>query len=181
MYGNDRQETNMRERRTSQQPIQTQSNATLSNNELDYKSYILYVIPGDKSSQQAQRMAAKFNDIQISNIFTIPPAKRPKWLNGAPILVNVQKNQAHRGSKALEELQKINQEFLGASRRPGIGFDATISYEETTSSNPTRSSHSGCSIVPMLDDESKYTNGKKLKESDITLYADRRAKEGRSE
>lgn len=171
MYGNSGSQN------ANQHPPRTQSaqGGSLSKNELDFKTYVLYVIPGDDSSQQALEIAAKFNDIQISNVLTVPPAKRPRWLNGAPILVNIRENKAHRGSEALRELKKITAELLGESGSPGIGYDSTIEYDSTTSTNTTRSTNAGCSIVPMLDDERKYTNRGKLKDNEINLYANSRA------
>ncbi len=151
---------------------------SISNNELDFKTYVLYVIPGDDASEKAQQMAAKYNDIQISNILTIPPAKRPTWLTGAPILVNMKQNQAHKGSQALKELQEMSKTIIGGdSGLAGIGYDSTLGYDSEIghSESITRSKTSGCEIVPMLDDERRYTNSGRLKDTDINSYAEKRS------
>lgn len=132
---------------------QVGSSRTLSANEIDYKSHVLYVIPGDNASQRALVMAARSNNIQITNIHTIHPSKRPSWLNGAPILINVQTQQVFKGSHAIKQISDLCETVLnGADNRSGIGYDFNT-YEQTTNT-----CSSGCNIVPILDDESRYSN-----------------------
>lgn len=142
----------------------------LSMKEEDYKTYVLYVIPGDKSSQLAQELASQSNEIQIVNIMMIKQMQLPKWLNGAPTLQNIQTNDVFKGSKALQQLKSLSMNTLQpVENRIGIGYD----FDTFQSTSKTCSS--GTKIVPMLDDEKLYSNNKpKPTESDINRIIDAR-------
>jgi hypothetical protein len=147
----------------------------LSNDEFDYKTHVLYVIPGNKASQIAQEMAAKSNDIQITNILTIAPSKRPPWLNGAPTLIDIRTQQLFKGSQALKTMEELStQTITGANSRIGIGYDFD------TFQSTAKTCSSGCEIVPMLDDENKYSNKTpKVNETSITRMMEARSTDPR--
>ena len=160
--------TGMSQPRNAMYPNPSQ-NQQISNNEMDYKNFTLYVIPGDGPSQRATEIAAKYSDVQIKNIYQIPMNQRPPWLTGAPILLERQTNKAYPGSSAIRKLESLHQEDevgIASYSQAGIGY-AIESNMDT--------SHS--SIVPILDDESRYGNGK-LQEKDKEAYEKVREKSG---
>jgi hypothetical protein len=144
----------------------------MSHDPMSFKSYILYVIPEDRLSQRAQEIAAKFNDVHVQNILQIPPQRRPAWLNGAPILVSLQTNKAYKGTQAFHELNRFTQ-GQDFQNRAGKGYD------NRTGHSTERTCSSGCEIVPLLDDDSKYLKSGKLTDDDINAYLSRRERSGK--
>lgn len=69
--------------------------------------YILYVLPNDNNSIRALQRVPEKARVFVQNIAKIPSAKRPEWLNGAPILVNHRKRIIFKGVKRVcNELDK---------------------------------------------------------------------------
>lgn len=145
---------------------------SLSTDPMSFKSYILYVIPNNQLSQRAQEIAAKFNDVHIQNILQIPRDRRPSWLNGAPILVSLETNKAYKGTQAFHELDRFTrgQDF---QNRAGNGYDNRTGF------STDKTCSSGCEIVPLLDDDSKYLRSGKLTDQDINAYVNRRQQSGK--
>lgn len=143
------------------------ANQHVSNNELDYKTHVLYVLLGDKPSQLALEKAAKNNEIHIVNIKNIPVNKRPGWLAGTPTLVDLQTNQIYTGSQALRCLdQACTAGLAGANGNSGIGYDINTLHNTSKS----------CTIEPIVDDEQKYSNTRpKVKDEDINRLMQRRS------
>ena len=165
--------------------LHTGTREASGNPEADFRRFILYIIPNDRPSQSAHRLAAQFtNQIYICNILSIPKLQRPTWVNGVPTLVDNEKQIAYRGSEALKQLEKFQEDSfmqgIGSSPSGGSGhgghFDATTGYGSpvvTASCNVTAAS--GCTVEdPFLDDEKKYTNSGKVDESAINLYVAKR-------
>jgi hypothetical protein len=70
-------------------------------------SYILYILPGQPGSDQAIEISRlSGNSVHVQDIRLI---KRPKWLNGVPILANSKSREIWRGQKALEHLKFMSQ------------------------------------------------------------------------
>lgn len=144
-------------------------NQSLSTNEEDYKDYVLFVIPGDAASQRAQEIAARHTDVKIKNIYQIPPQSRPTWLTGAPILWDKGPNKAYRGTAALRMLEGLHREETIGISSYGGGSGIGYSIDSNSSNN---------AMVPILDDESRYTNGGKVGENDLNKYQQARASSG---
>ena len=48
-------------------------------------------------------------DVTIQNILQIPPAQRPEWLQGAPVLLDARNRKAYQGGEVFKHLQMLAQ------------------------------------------------------------------------
>jgi len=67
-------------------------------------SYILYVLPEDVNCSNAVVLASSVPGIKLQNIKELDPAKLPPWLNGGPILGEIESGLIYKGIKCIGKL-----------------------------------------------------------------------------
>lgn len=138
---------------------------TLSTNQLDYKTYILYVAPRNAVSQEAMRLAVSLStDMEIKDATSIPQRARPAWLNGVPVLLCVNENKIYKGSGALQKIKDLtSNEILGTASQSAF----SIGFQNDTL-NPAGS---GFAIEePTIDDERRYSSSGKVTMNDLDRF-----------
>lgn len=74
---------------------------------LAFKRWLLYVLPDNRPCIAAMQLAVQVEaDVHITNLATVPRAKRPTWLTGVPTLVDLVNQLKYEGTPALEQLQR---------------------------------------------------------------------------
>jgi hypothetical protein len=89
------------------QPVQPMQQP-YSNNFGQSPQYILYVMPNSPGSARAiKHYQILHKKIRLINLTDLPRAKIPKWLTGAPTLVDLQTRKMFTGSLAIDHLYHL--------------------------------------------------------------------------
>lgn len=151
-----------------------------SNDIIDHKRYILFVVSDNEVCQQALTMVANLNEVLVRNINSIPATKRPEWLTGVPTLYSVVDNKPYRGVLCMNILQQLSAwELKGPT---DIDTSSRMKLHGARNNQDPESyvaagNHSIGVYVPDADDERKYTSGK-LDEGEFEKYKELREKTG---
>ena len=145
---------------------------TLSPHERDYKTHILYLIPEDIPSKKAHVIACALPGILVVNLASVPANQRPQYVRGVPTLeVQGHVPRIFVGTQALVELERLRSEQL----QNCIGGDKSIGFDYNSENRKASMTAVGCTIEPILDDDSKYGEHSKIKDGDIEQLKSRRA------
>jgi len=151
-----------------------------SNDIIDHKRYILFVVSDNEVCQQALTMVANLNEVLVRNINSIPATKRPEWLTGVPTLYSVVDNKPYRGVLCMNILQQLSAwELKGPT---DIDTSSRMKLHAARKNQDPESyvaagNHSIGVYVPDADDERKYTSGK-LDDGEFEKYKELREKTG---
>ncbi len=152
----------------------------ISNDIIDHKKYVLFVLPDNAVCQEALTMVSNLNEVLVRNYQSIPATKRPQWLTGVPTLYSVVENQPYRGALCMNILKQLaawelkGPNDLNLTSRMQLHSNRKDLEPESYISAGT---HSVGVYVPDADDERKYVSGK-LDEGDFEKYIERREKSG---
>ena len=84
----------------------------VSDQESDYKSHILYVVPQEANSQKAleqlQRHRGVETDVWVQDVRLLQPPL-PAWLKGVPTIISRKEAVPHGGTACLQYLQRLQQ------------------------------------------------------------------------
>ena len=84
----------------------------LSDNESDYKSHILYVVPNEKNSkkalQQLQSHPGVETEVWVQDVRLLQPPL-PAWLKGVPTIISRKEAIPHAGTACLQYLSHLQQ------------------------------------------------------------------------
>lgn len=92
-----------------------------SDNELDYKSLVLYYHRASAPSLQLRERLAGMPEVLLVDMEAL--ASRPDWLRGAPTLVELPSNRVHRGSAAIAAADAwLGSQLLPHERTSSVAF-----------------------------------------------------------
>lgn len=155
-------------------------NQEWSNDIIDHKRYILFVVPDNQVCQKALIMVANLNEVLVRNYNSIPATKRPSWLTGVPTLYSVVDNKPYQGALCMNILEQLSAwEFKGPN---DLDMSTQMKlHSHTENQDPESYVSAGNRLVgvyvPNADDERKYISGK-LDEGDFEKYKELREKTG---
>lgn len=152
----------------------------VSQDQSSYIKYVLYVLPEEENSIKAVQIGARFNEIKIININTLPKSQRPPWLTGVPTLANLEKGVVFKGTEALVELKKQTEEplFHGLTGPSSAGFDLDGAGDGGSGSHKHGSKFSGkmcaADFVDTSMDDSRYSGTSRVKGNEVDAYLQQR-------
>lgn len=152
-----------------------------SNDILDHKKYILFVLPDNDVCQEALSMVSNMNEVLVRNYQSIPATKRPPWLTGVPTVYSIVENKPFRGALCMNLLKQLSAWELKGPTDLDLASRMKLVSKREKHKEPesyiAAGNHSVGVYVPDADDDRKYVSGK-IDDGDFERYQERRKQSG---
>lgn len=175
---------------TGVKEMQETNNKAVSQNPLDYKQFVLYIIPTDQNCFKIMELAFLLQEVvHVEDIQKLQ--SRPAWLKGVPTLVHIKSMKPLYGSEAFATLDRFRNLFVKTPEVITMAGSSTINDAIASMSNrpatqpavPQPLDNIGSSpmcfgsITPFMGNDDRYTGGgKHIKDDDMNTYLARRNK-----